>query len=119
MIDFASVIWPLAIKLGNSGDERAELSTDLVLSWICWQGKKMERPERPKPIVKVYWEQVMELSDTKDFNYHLQEKFDLILREAGDIKSKWTMLSTSIGGTAVWSCKVSSIGHSDTPLTRW
>lgn len=94
----------------------AELSTDLVLSWICWQGKTMERLERPKPIVRVCWEQVMELSDRKVFNYHLQENFDLILREAGD---KWTMFSTSIGGTAVWSCKVSCIGHGGTPQTRW
>lgn len=41
----------------------------------------------------------MELSDRKVFNYHLQENFILILREAGDM---WTMFSASIGGTAVF-----------------
>ena len=76
----------------------AELSTDhhLVVSWIHWQGRKLDRPGRPKRIVRVCWERLAEPSAREIFNSHLRESFDQIPREAGDIESKWTMFSTSI-----------------------
>ncbi|KAI3358608.1 hypothetical protein L3Q82_015022, partial [Scortum barcoo] len=42
----------------------AELSTDhhLVVSWIRWQRRKLDRPGRPKRIVRVCWERLAELS---------------------------------------------------------
>ncbi|KAI3355345.1 hypothetical protein L3Q82_017894 [Scortum barcoo] len=46
--------WTLRVKRG------AELSTDyhLVVSWLCWQRRKLDRPGRPKRIVRVCWERV-------------------------------------------------------------
>ncbi|KAI3374056.1 hypothetical protein L3Q82_022610 [Scortum barcoo] len=42
----------------NSIRRGAELSTDhhLVVSWIRWQRRKLDRPGRPKRIVRVCWE---------------------------------------------------------------
>ena len=84
----------------------AELSTDhhLVVSWIRWQGRKLDRPGRPKHIVRVCWERLAEPSVKEVFNSHLRESLDLIPREAGDIESEWTMFSTSIVDAAVRSC---------------
>ena len=81
----------------------AELSTDhhLVVSWICWRGRKLDRPGRPKRIVRVCWERLAEPSAREIFNSHLRESFDQIPREAGDIESKWTMFSTSIVDAAI------------------
>ncbi|KAI3377376.1 hypothetical protein L3Q82_008565 [Scortum barcoo] len=46
--------WTLRVKRG------AELSTDhhLVVSWIRWQRRKLDRPGRPKRIVRVCWERL-------------------------------------------------------------
>ena len=56
MIDFVVVssnLW--AYVLDTQVKRVAELSTDhpQVLSWIRWQGKKLDRPCRPKCIVRV------------------------------------------------------------------
>ncbi|KAI3370884.1 hypothetical protein L3Q82_007394 [Scortum barcoo] len=43
----------------------AELSTDhhlVVVSWIRWQRRKLDRPGRPKRIVRVCWERLAEPS---------------------------------------------------------
>ena len=90
----------------NTLSRRSELSTDhhLVVSWICWQGRKLDRPGRPKRIVRVCWERLAEPSVREVFNSHLRESLDLIPREAGDIESEWTMFSTSIVDAAVRSC---------------
>ncbi|KAI3357008.1 hypothetical protein L3Q82_003639 [Scortum barcoo] len=76
----------------------AELSTDhhLVVSWIRWQRRKLDRPGRPKRILRVCWERLAEPSVREVFNSHLRKSFSQIPREAGDIESEWTMFSASI-----------------------
>ncbi|KAI3353933.1 hypothetical protein L3Q82_005133 [Scortum barcoo] len=90
--------WTLWVKRG------AELSTDhhLVVSWIRWQRRKLDRPGRPKRIVRVCWERLAEPSVREVFNSHLRKSFSQIPREAGDIQSKWTMFSASIVDAAVF-----------------
>ncbi|KAI3362749.1 hypothetical protein L3Q82_001809 [Scortum barcoo] len=92
--------WTLRVKRG------AELSTDhhLVVSWIRWQRRKLDRPGRPKRIVRVCWERLAEPSVREVFNSHLRKSFSQIPREAGDIESEWTMFSASIVDAAVRSC---------------
>ncbi|KAI3377172.1 hypothetical protein L3Q82_009084 [Scortum barcoo] len=93
--------WTLRVKRG------AELSTDhhLVVSWIRWQRRKLDRPGRPKRIVRVCWERLAEPSVREVFNSHLRKSFSQIPREAGDIESEWTMFSASIvNDAAVRSC---------------
>ncbi|KAI3357062.1 hypothetical protein L3Q82_015445 [Scortum barcoo] len=55
----------------------AELSTDhhLVVSWIRWQRRKLDRPGRPKRIVRVCWERLAEPSVREVFNSHLRKSF--------------------------------------------
>ncbi|KAI3354892.1 hypothetical protein L3Q82_004688 [Scortum barcoo] len=93
--------WTLGVKRG------AELSTDhhLVVSWIRWQRRKLDRPGRPKRIVRVCWERLAEPSVREVFNSHLRKSFSQIPREAGDIESEWTMFSASIvdaAGSKLW-----------------
>ena len=84
----------------------AELSSDhhLVVSWIRWQGRKLDRPSRPKCIVRVCLEPLTEPSVREVFNSHFQESVDQIPREVEDIESEWTMFSISIVDAAVRSC---------------
>ncbi|KAI3376847.1 hypothetical protein L3Q82_000103 [Scortum barcoo] len=109
--------WTLRVKRG------AELSTDhhLVVSWIRWQRRKLDRPGRPKRIVRVCWERLAEPSVREVFNSHLRKSFSQIPREAGDIESEWTMFSASIVDAAVRSCgrKVSGACRGGNPRTRW
>ncbi|KAI3354757.1 hypothetical protein L3Q82_004583 [Scortum barcoo] len=75
MIDFVVVSSDLRPYVLDTRVKRgAELSTDhhLVVSWIRWQRRKLDRPGRPKRIIP---------------------------REAGDIESEWTMFSASIAST--------------------
>ncbi|KAM8749158.1 craniofacial development protein 2-like [Acanthopagrus schlegelii] len=107
MIDFVVVSSGLRPYVLDTRVKRgAELSTDhhLVVSRIRWQGRKLDRPGRPKRIVRVCWERLAEPSVKEVFNSHLRESLDLIPREAGDIESEWTMFSTSIVDAAVRSC---------------
>ncbi|KAI3374835.1 hypothetical protein L3Q82_021373 [Scortum barcoo] len=77
----------------------------LVVSWIRWQRRKLDRPGRPKRIVRVCWERLAEPSVREVFNSHLRKSFSQIPREAGDIESEWTMFSASIvDAYAVRSC---------------
>ncbi|KAI3351882.1 hypothetical protein L3Q82_020711, partial [Scortum barcoo] len=99
----------------------AELSTDhhLVVSWLRWQRRKLDRPGRPKRIVRVCWERLAEPSVREVFNSHLRKSFSQIPREAGDIESEWTMSSSaSIVDAAVRSCgrKVSGACRGGNPL---
>ncbi|KAI3372053.1 hypothetical protein L3Q82_006916 [Scortum barcoo] len=110
--------WNTRVKRG------AELSTDhhLVVSWIRWQRRKLDRPGRPKRIVRVCWERLAEPSVREVFNSHLRKSFSQIPREAGDIESEWTMFSASIVDcAAVRSCgrKVSGACRGGNPRTRW
>ncbi|KAI3366557.1 hypothetical protein L3Q82_000478 [Scortum barcoo] len=100
MIDFVVVSSDLRPYVLDTRVKRgAELSTDhhLVVSWIhCWQRRKLDRPGRPKRIVRVCWERLAEPSVREVFNSHLRKSFSQIPREAGDIESEWTMFSASI-----------------------
>ena len=107
MIDFVVVssdLRPYVLDTRVKGG--ADLSTDyhLVVSRIRWQERKLDRAGRPRHIVRVCWERLVEPSVRDVFNSHLQESFGQIPREVGDVESKWTMFSTSIVDTAVQSC---------------
>ncbi|KAI3375764.1 hypothetical protein L3Q82_003730 [Scortum barcoo] len=107
MIDFVVVSSDLRPYVLDTLVKRgAELSTDhhLVVSWIRWQRRKLDRPGRPKRIVRVCWERLAEPSVREVFNSHLRKSFSQIPREAGDIESEWTMFSASIVDVAVRSC---------------
>ncbi|KAI3376108.1 hypothetical protein L3Q82_016634 [Scortum barcoo] len=107
MIDFVVVSSDLRPYVLDTRVKRgAELSTDhhLVVSWIRWQGRKLDRPGRPKRIVRVCWERLAEPSVREVFNSHLRKSFSQIPREAGDIESEWTMFSASI--VDVWQFEV-------------
>ncbi|KAI3363290.1 hypothetical protein L3Q82_011913 [Scortum barcoo] len=108
MIDFVVVSSDLRPYVLDTRVKRgAELSTDhhLVVSWIRWQRRKLDRPGRPKCIVRVCWERLAEPSVREVFNSHLRKSFSQIPREAGDIESEWTMFSASIvdaAGSKLW-----------------
>ncbi|KAI3361336.1 hypothetical protein L3Q82_013517 [Scortum barcoo] len=125
MIDFVVVSSDLRLYVLDTRVKRgAELSTDhhLVVSWIRWQRRKLDRPGRPKRIVRVCWERLAEPSVREVFNSHLRKSFSQIPREAGDIESEWTMFSASIVDAAmVRSCgrKVSGACRGGNPRTRW
>ncbi|KAK3521648.1 hypothetical protein QTP70_014696, partial [Hemibagrus guttatus] len=55
------------------------------------------------------------------FNSYLQESFNQIPREVGDIESEWTMFSSSIVDAAIRSCgcKVTGAGRGGNPRTQW
>ncbi|KAI3374014.1 hypothetical protein L3Q82_022578, partial [Scortum barcoo] len=77
LLDLLQMSWTLGLKRG------AELSTDhhLVVSWIRWQRRKLDRPGRPKRIVRVCWERLAEPSVREVFNSHLRKNFSQIIRE--------------------------------------
>ena len=59
MIDFVVMSSDLQLYVLDTQVKRgAELSTDhhLVVSWIRWQERKLDRLSRPKRIVKICWE---------------------------------------------------------------
>ncbi|KAI3363179.1 hypothetical protein L3Q82_011552 [Scortum barcoo] len=123
MIDFVVVSSDLRPYVLDTRVKRgAELSTDhhLVVSWIRWQRRKLDRPGRPKRIVRVCWERLAEPSVREVFNSHLRKSFSQIPREAGDIESEWTMFSASIVDAAVRSCgrKVSGACRGGNPISN-
>ncbi|KAK3521565.1 hypothetical protein QTP70_013096 [Hemibagrus guttatus] len=95
-----------------------ELSTDhhLVVCWIRLRKRMLDRLGRPKRIVRVCWERLADPSVRGVFNSHLRESFNQIPRE-----SEWTMFSSSIVDSAIWSCgcKVSGAGRGGNPRTQW
>ncbi len=124
MIDFVVVSSDLRPYVLDIRVRRGvELSTDhhLVVSWIRWGGRKLDRLGRPKRTVRVCWERLAESPVREIFNSHLRRSFDRIPRESGDIESEWTMFSTSIVDTAARSCgrKVSGACRGGNPRTRW
>ncbi|KAK3515853.1 hypothetical protein QTP70_034764, partial [Hemibagrus guttatus] len=80
-----------------------------------------DRLGRPKRIVGVCGERLADPSVRGVFNSHLQESFNQIPREVGDIESEWTMFSSSIVDAAIRSCgrKVSGAGRGSNPRTQW
>ncbi len=124
MVDFVVVSSDLQPYVLDTRVKRgAELSTGhhLVVSWIRWRGRKLDRLGRPKRTVRVCWDRLAESPVREIFNSHLQRSFDRIPREAGDIESEWTMFSTSIVDVASRSCgcKVSGACRGGNPRTRW
>ncbi|GAA6103500.1 uncharacterized protein LOC111191873 [Tachysurus ichikawai] len=124
MIDFVVVSSDLRPYVLDTRVKRgAELSTDhhLVVSWIRWRGRKLDRLGRPKRTVRVCWERLAESPVREIFNSHLRQSFNQIPREVGDIESEWTMFSTSIVDAAARSCgrKVSGACRGGNPRTRW
>ncbi len=124
MIDFVVISSDLRpYDLDTRMRRGAELSTDhhLVASWSRWWGRKLDRLGRPKRAVRVCWERLVESLIRKIFNSHLHRSFNRIPRETGDIKSKWTMFSTSIVDAATRSCgrKDSGACRDSNPQTRW
>ncbi|KAK3508663.1 hypothetical protein QTP70_003104 [Hemibagrus guttatus] len=101
----------------------AERSTDhhLVVSWIRLRRRMPDRLGRPKRIVRVCWERLVDPSVRGVFNSHLRESFNQIPREVVDIESEWTMFSSSIVDAAIQSCgrKVSGAGRGGNPRTQW
>jgi len=94
----------------------AELSTDdhLVLSWI-------ERPGKPKRVVRVNWECLVEDPVREVLNSHLRMNFSYIPREVGAMQSEWTMFKASIVEAADGSCgrKVIDACPGCNPRNRW
>uniref|UniRef100_A0A8C6LNK6 Endonuclease/exonuclease/phosphatase domain-containing protein n=1 Tax=Nothobranchius furzeri TaxID=105023 RepID=A0A8C6LNK6_NOTFU len=90
----------------------AELSTDhyLVVSWLRWWGRMPVRPGRPKRIARVCWECLAEYPVRRSFNSHLQQNFQNVLGEVGDIESEWTLFHASIVEAADRSCGRRIIG---------
>ena len=75
VIDFVVVSSDLQLYVLDTQVKRgAELSTDhnLVVSWIRWQGRKLDRLDRHKYIVRVCWERLAEPSVREVFTSHLQ-----------------------------------------------
>ncbi|TWW77036.1 hypothetical protein D4764_12G0004260 [Takifugu flavidus] len=96
MIDFVVVSSDLRPHVLDTRVKRgAELSTDhhLVVSFLRWWGRM---PGRPKRVVRVCWEHLAESPVRWSFNSHLQESFDRVPGEVGDIESEWTMFRASI-----------------------
>ncbi|KAI3376944.1 hypothetical protein L3Q82_000185 [Scortum barcoo] len=124
MIDFVVVSSDLQPYVLDTRVKRgAELSTDhhLVVSWIRWRRRKLDRPGRPKRIVRVCWERLAEPSVREVFNSHLRKSFSQIPREAGDIESEWTMFSASIvdaGSSKLWTQGLWCLSWRQ-PRTRW
>ncbi|KAI3373994.1 hypothetical protein L3Q82_022562 [Scortum barcoo] len=101
MIDFVVVSSDLRPYVLDTRVKRgAELSTDhhLVVSWIRWQRRKLDRPGRPKRIVRVCWERLAEPSVREVFNSHLRKKASHRFRGRLETlsPSEWTMFSASI-----------------------
>ena len=101
----------------------AKLSTDhhLVVSWDRWKGKLLDRPGKPKRVVRVYWEHLNESPVQETFNSHLRWSLSCIPVEVGDIETEWAIFKASIAEAAAGSCGLKVIGTSrgGNPRTPW
>ena len=90
----------------------AELPTDhhLLVSWIRWWGRLLDKPGRQKRDVRVDLEHLVEAPVCEVFNSHLQRNFSCILGEVGDMESEWAMFRTSVVEVAAQSCGRKVIG---------
>ncbi|KAI3361735.1 hypothetical protein L3Q82_002087 [Scortum barcoo] len=99
MIDFVVVVSSdlRPYVLDTRVKRGAELSTDhhLVVSWIRWQRRKLDRPGRPKCIVRVCWECLAEpsVSLRRGKQYSANTVYsaggELLLTSTGDIVGRW------------------------------
>lgn len=75
----------------------AELSTEhQMFSWIRCRRRWLEKPGKPKCVVRVNWERLTEDNVQEILNSYLRKNSSHILREVGDMESKWTMFKSSI-----------------------
>lgn len=76
----------------------AEQSTDhhLVVSKIRWQGRKLDRPRKPKQVVQVNSEHLVKEPVRWVFSHHLWKCFSHVLGDVRDNGSEWTMFKASI-----------------------
>ena len=124
MIDFVIVSADLRPYVLDTRVKRGtELSTDqhLVVSWFRWRGKPLDRPGKPKRVVRVNWERLEEDSVREEFNSHLRRDFSSIPVEVGDIEQEWAMFKASIASAAAASCgqKVLGASRGGNPRTPW
>ncbi|KAJ8006278.1 hypothetical protein DPEC_G00126630 [Dallia pectoralis] len=124
MIDFVIVSADLRPHVLDTRVKRgAELSTDhhLVVSWIRGWGKTLDRPGKPKRVVRVNWERLEEAPVRKIFNSHLRRSFSDIPVEVGGIEPEWAMFKASIAEAAAVSCGLKVLGASrgGNPRTPW
>ena len=101
----------------------AALSTDhhLVVSWVRLKRKLLDRPGKPKHVVRVNWEHLDGAPVRETFNSHLRRSFSCIPVEVGDIKPEWPMFKASIAEAVAGSCGLKVIGTSrgGNPSTPW
>ena len=107
MIDFMFMSSNLRTHVLDPRVKRgAELSTNhhLVVSWIRERGKSMDRPGKPKLVVRVYWNRLEEAPVLPIFNSHLWRSFSGIPVEVGGIEPELAVSKTSIAEAAAGSC---------------
>jgi len=124
MIDFVIVSADLRPHVLDTWVKRgAGLSTDhhLVASWIRWQRRLPDRPGKPKLVVRVNWECLVEAPVCEVFNSHLRKNFSCIPGEVGDKELKRAMFRASIVETAARSCGQKAVGacRGGNLRTRW
>ena len=124
MIDFVMVSSDLRLHVLDTRVKRGvELSTDhhLLVSWVRGWGKTLDRPGKPKRVVRVNWERLEEAPVQKISNSHLRRSFSGIPVEVGGIEPEWSMFKTSIAEAAAGSCGRMVLGASrgGNPRTPW
>ena len=124
MIDFVIISSDLRPHVSDTWVKRgAELSTDhhLVVSWVRGWGKTLDRPRKPKRVVRVNWERLVEAPVREIFNSNLRRSFSGIPVEVGDIEHEWAMFKASIAEAAAESCGLKVLGASrgGNPRTPW
>ena len=75
----------------------------LVVSWVRWKGKLLDRPGKPKPVVRVNWERLDEVPVRETFNSHLRQSFSCItveVRNQSGRCSKLLLLKLRLGDAA-------------------
>lgn len=94
------------LPVGSPPAGRSMRETDhhLVVSWICWRGRRLDRPGGPKCIVRLCWDHLAGSPAREVFNSHIQKSFTHLLKEAGNIESEWSMFSASIADAVALSC---------------
>ncbi|KAK5904105.1 hypothetical protein CesoFtcFv8_005702 [Champsocephalus esox] len=124
MIDFVIVSSDLRPYVLDTRVKRgAGLSTDhhLVVSWVEWRGKPLDRPGKPKRVVRVNWERLEEAQVQEAFKSHLRRTFSGIPVEVGDIEPECSVFKASIAEAAAGSRGLKVLGSSrgGNPRTSW
>ncbi|KAJ8014446.1 hypothetical protein DPEC_G00040310 [Dallia pectoralis] len=91
------------------------------VSEIRGWGKTLDRPGKPKRVVRVNWERLEEAPLREIFNSHLQQSFLGIPVDVGGIEPEWAIFKASIAEAAALSCGLKVLGASKggNPRTLW